>query len=97
MKRVPLLILLIATFVALSPPASATVVTLSDGNSSVAVSPDTQAGMYNWTINGVNILYQQWFWYRVGDSGPEKSIDTLGTPTTTVSSDRVKAVYGDPS
>ena len=97
MKRVPLLILLIATFVALSPPASATFLTLSDGNSSVAVSPDTQAGMYNWTINGVNILYQQWFWYRVDNSGPEYSLDHLGAPTVTATADTLRLLYGDPT
>ncbi|MGD0745227.1 MAG: PEP-CTERM sorting domain-containing protein [Verrucomicrobiota bacterium] len=62
--------------------ASATpVYTLSSGNSSVGIDLGSQAGMYNWTVDGQNQLNQQWFWYRVGSSGPEASIDTIGTPT----------------
>jgi len=33
--------------------------------------------MFNWSLNGVNQLAKQWFWYRVGSTGPEQSIDTL--------------------
>jgi large repetitive protein len=97
MKRVPLLILLLAMFVALSPPASATIQTLSDGNSSVGISTDTQAGMYNWTIDGYSILYQQWFWYRVGSAGPEQSIDTLGINSQAVTANTLNVIYGDPT
>jgi hypothetical protein len=50
--------------------------TLSDYNSTVTIDPDSQAGMYTWTVDGVDQMYQQWFWYRIGD-GPEASIDTL--------------------
>jgi len=39
--------------------------------------------MFNWTVDGVNQLYQQWFWYRIGNKGGESSIDTLGVPTVT--------------
>src|SRR5208337_545666 len=55
--------------------------TLSSGNSSVSIDLGSQAGMYNWTVDGQNQLNQQWFWYRVGSSGPEASIDTIGMPT----------------
>ena len=34
--------------------------------------------MSGWTVDGVNQLFQQWFWYRTGSSGPQFSIDTLG-------------------
>jgi len=54
---------------------------LSSGNSSVSIDLGSQTGMYNWTVDGQNQLNQQWFWYRVGCSGPEASIDTIGTPT----------------
>jgi hypothetical protein len=33
--------------------------------------------MFNWTVNGVNQLSQQWFWFRLGSSGGQSSIDTL--------------------
>jgi len=56
--------------------AFATVVTLTDGNSSFAVSLDTQAGAFQWLMDGTNQLYQEWFWYRIGNN-PQQSIDTL--------------------
>ena len=56
-------------------PANATL-TLSSGNSTALIDPSSQAGMYNWTVNGVNQLYQQWFWYALG-TGSDQSIDTL--------------------
>ncbi len=53
---------------------------LTDLNSTAAVNPLTQAGMYSWNVDGVNQLYQQWFWYALGPVGgatPPASIDTL--------------------
>jgi hypothetical protein len=32
-------------------------------------------------VDGVDQLYQQWFWYRVGATGAEASIDTISAPT----------------
>jgi len=51
--------------------------TLSDGNSSLSIDTSSQAGLNNWTVDGQNQLNQQWFWFRVGSSGSEASIDTL--------------------
>jgi hypothetical protein len=64
-------------------PANATL-TLSSGNSTATIDPSSQAGMYNWTVNGVNQLYQQWFWYALG-TGSDQSIDTLGPPISAAS------------
>ncbi|MFZ1073829.1 MAG: PEP-CTERM sorting domain-containing protein [Verrucomicrobiia bacterium] len=61
--------------------ASAQIYTLTSGNSSASINLGSQAGMYNWSVDGQNQLNQQWFWYRVGSSGPEASIDTIGMPT----------------
>jgi hypothetical protein len=33
--------------------------------------------MVNWTVDGVNQLFQQWFWYRIGSTGPEYALNTL--------------------
>jgi hypothetical protein len=60
---------------------------LQDQNSSVTIDPNSQHGMFDWIIDGVNLApvygavggdddYRQWFWYRVGNT-PEASIDTL--------------------
>src|SRR5579872_6806787 len=62
--------------------AKASIVSMTDGNSSVNIDPASQAGMSNWTVDGANQVNQQWFWYRVG-SGTAASIDTIGTPTVT--------------
>jgi hypothetical protein len=34
-------------------------------------------------VDNVNQLEQQWFWYRLGSSGLQYSIDTLGSPSVT--------------
>jgi hypothetical protein len=57
--------------------ASANIVAITDSNSSATIDTSSAAGMFNWQIDGVNQLFQQWFWYRVGNAGPERSIDTL--------------------
>jgi hypothetical protein len=61
-------------------PALASTISLTDGNSVVVLDPSSSSGVSSWTVDGVNQLYQQWFWYRVGN-GLQASIDTLGTPT----------------
>src|SRR5688572_24175537 len=65
-----------AMFVA-APAANATLVSLINQNSIVDFDTQTQAGAYNWIIDGQDVLEKQWFWYRVGNAGPESSIDTL--------------------
>jgi hypothetical protein len=66
----------IALAVAAASPASAAVV-LSDGNSTATLSLDNQAGMSAWVVDGIDHMYQQWFWYRLGTDTQEYSIDTL--------------------
>lgn len=61
---------------ALSGSASAVVHTLSDRNSLVNIDDSSQAGMFNWSVDGTDHMFQQWFWFRVG-AAPEASIDTL--------------------
>jgi MYXO-CTERM domain-containing protein len=56
---------------------------VTNGNSFALINSTSQAGMFNWTVDGVNQLYQQWFWFRIGTRGGESSIDTLGAPTVT--------------
>jgi hypothetical protein len=75
-------VILLAGFAA---SAHATTFTLSDKNSSVQIDDASQSGMFNWTVNGVNQLAQQWFWFRVGSTGPESSINTLPLLSATAS------------
>ncbi len=52
-------------------------VILTDDNSTATFDLTTTAGMNDWTVDGVDHMYRQWFWYRVGATGPESSLDTL--------------------
>lgn len=71
-KALPgLVVLLLASGPALGVP-----LTLTDKNSTADFDPDSQAGMFNWTVDSVDHMCQQWFWYRVGDNA-EASVDTL--------------------
>src|SRR5918912_1185451 len=75
----PLALSLAAAAISLCATARAQIVTLNNNNSSATVDLASQAGMYNWLINGQNQLAQQWFWYRVGnDPTGQHSIDTIG-------------------
>ena len=52
-------------------------VTLTDLNSTVNFETGTINGMKDWLVDGVDQLFRQWIWYRVGTSGPEQPINTL--------------------
>lgn len=59
-------------------------VSLTDGNASVDINPNSQAGAYNWFVDNMDQLTQQWYWYRVGNTA-EASIDTLSYGGVTTS------------
>ena len=50
---------------------------LSDNNATASIDVGSSVGMFNWTVQGQDQLFQQWFWYRVGNSGPEAPINTI--------------------
>lgn len=52
----------------------AAVITLTDYNSSASI--NTSTGMYDWTVDGVDHMWNQWFYYQIGD-GASASIGTL--------------------
>lgn len=79
-----LAVFLVVALIAPVAPVSAVVtdVTLSDGNAEAKVQLDTSAGMYSWVVDGgANQLFTQWFWWRVGDSGPERPVSDLALTT----------------
>lgn len=43
----------------------------------MTIKADSSYGMKNWTVDGQDQLYQQWFWYRVGCDGGEKGLNRL--------------------
>ena len=61
-------------------PGQAQVVVLNHHNSSAAIDTGSSAGIFNWTVDGQNLLAQQWFWYRVGLNA-EAPINTISAPT----------------
>jgi hypothetical protein len=79
--RVKIILLALALLLTGGYCAKADVV-LTDANSTVVINPNSQSGMYTWSVDGVDQMYQQWFWYRIGGTGPESSIDTLGLTGT---------------
>ena len=63
--------------VMLAPESVRGQISLTDANSQVDITTNSYAGMHNWTIDGTDVLAQQWFWYRVGNVGGQFSLDTL--------------------
>lgn len=57
--------------------SNAQIVLLEDGNASTLIDPDSQAGQFDWNVNGVDHMFQQWFWIRAGNDPAERSIDSL--------------------
>mgnify|MGYP002279792125 CR=1 FL=1 len=92
-----------AVLIAAVPLAHATVYTLQDLNSTLTT--DSSTGITSWTVDGVNQLYQQWFWGRIGPSGGESSLGSAlnflhGSATDTnfvidPHKDTLSLAYGD--
>jgi hypothetical protein len=64
-----------------------TILTLTDGGTSVTVDPASSAGITSFTINGsANLLLQQWFWFRTGSTFSNQSalqtLNTISAPDT---------------
>ena len=64
--------------------AAAAPITLRDGAARVVIDPASQDGLKEWRL-GAQHAVKQWWWYRVGDTGPEASIDTLELEATITS------------
>jgi hypothetical protein len=54
--------------------------TLQNGNSVIQIDPTTQDGAFSWTVDGVDQLYQKWFWFRQGSSTTQISVDEISKP-----------------
>lgn len=66
--------------VAAASAAQAQISEIWDGNSYVRINTGESGhriGMDRWQVDGVNHLYNQWFWFRVGETGPEQRINSL--------------------
>jgi len=80
MKRLITVLALLLVVIAIASAAPA--ITLTDGNSE-ATFTDTSAKAYTWTVDGINHLYHQQWYFRIGDIGTVSELDTLGSVTTT--------------
>jgi len=83
-SRYTRILMVVAVGLALAPAARAsTIVWLNDLNSDVqfvldADDPTTETeGMVSWLIDEVERMERQWFWFRLGDTGPERQISEL--------------------
>ncbi len=62
--------------------ASTSPITLTDyfgTNSVVRIDPYTQAGVYDWLVDGSDQITQNSYWFRIGDSGPASPISSIGS------------------
>src|SRR5579863_10294765 len=83
-RRIPTCVLLL---LAGSSAHAVTILTLTDGNTMFDVASN---GMSAWTVDGADIMPQQWFWFRTGSSFTNQSalqsLDSIGAPTVTFDS-----------
>jgi hypothetical protein len=78
----------------------AQIVTLVNNNSTALVNTASQAGVFSWSVDGVNQLFQQWFWYRIGNdpASHESSIDTISAPSISgVTASSLTTTYSHPA
>jgi hypothetical protein len=94
---IPLLAAL--SWFALPGQARAATTTLSDHNSTIGLNLSSPAGMTSWTVDSVNQVNQQWFWFRVGASGAQSDLSHITTtPTVTpFGTKNVTALYANSS
>lgn len=79
-------LLVLLAVLSVAPVSHAATYILTNYNSTASIDTASQSGFYDWTVDGLNYLRQEQFWYRVGSTGPEHSIDTL-TFVSAVASD----------
>ena len=73
-------------------------ITVTHNNSSITVDPSDDAGLYEWIVDGVNNMSQSWFWFRIGDAGPESPLNSLNLILAeTPNPNQIHLQYGDPS
>ncbi len=73
--------------------------TITNKNSALDINVASgPGGVNNWKIDGVDQLNLQWFYYRVGNVGPEYPIESInGTPTVSSGSRSLTVTYANSS
>jgi len=75
------LMAIVAVLVIAACPLWASPVTLTDGNSTFTVDPTDNSGATYWSLDNVDQLYMQQWFYRLGPQAGVQAINTIGTPT----------------
>lgn len=96
-ERTAILAVVLAAAVSATP---AFAVTLSDGNSSLSINPTSTAvggsnvgGLDHWYIQGTDQIFQQWFWYRIGNTGGEHILSGLPVSVVNTSASTATLSY----
>jgi len=68
---------------------------LHSRNSQVKIDPSSSTGLYEWTVDGTDIMYQQWFWMRTNSDTRESALgsSTIPLASTKVAGSRAAATY----
>jgi len=78
------------------PSLSAGDILLEDNNAKLRIDPNSDAGMYDWVVDGTDHLVRQWFWYRIGPTGGESPLNALSAPCILVDGDHASISYCGP-
>jgi hypothetical protein len=73
-------LLMIGLLLLVAAPGNAEFVTLTSANSTVKIDPSSTSGVFDWLVDGVDQLYQEWFWFRIGDTGGESGVNAISEP-----------------
>ncbi|MBC7962183.1 MAG: putative Ig domain-containing protein, partial [Steroidobacteraceae bacterium] len=70
--------------------------TLNRNTLAVVDDATASTGLYSFKVDGKELMWQQWFWYRVGSTGGEASLESLGVPVVTSTATSVSLTYTKP-
>ena len=85
-RNVLTLVAVTVASIAMAAPAMASVM-LYDANSVTEFDLESPMGLSSWRVDGREYMYQQWFWYRLGNTGGETSVDSLTLDGSPILSD----------
>jgi hypothetical protein len=82
-RRHHLLLICLAAYRLVTPcQAKAQPITLMSGSLGATIDPASQLGLKSVGANGSGSIYggQQWYWYRIGNSNGQSSLNTISAP-----------------
>ena len=53
-------------------------ITLQDKNSIIQIDPTTESGMFSWSVDETNQIFQHWFWLSAASNSDQASLDNFG-------------------